>query len=160
MVVHKILQNMNREIKILTPIISLIIILSLLLFLSEKKIIVFKVKRASAKTSTEINNELPKKIFTGNTVEFNMKIFDWDYEPSKIIVKKGDLIKINLENISDVDHTFTLDKFDYTTVVLQPGQTTTIQFIPDEIGTFTFYCAIYCGDGHNMMNGEIEVYEK
>ncbi len=105
------------------------------------------------------NNYDESKYTTENKQKIEMEIINWEYKPSKIKVKKDNLIIINLKNTSDSKHTFSLDKFGFSQVLLEPGQTTTIKFVPDRTGNYTFFCNWYCGDGHNTMYGELEVYE-
>ena len=38
-----------------------------------------------------------------------------------------------------------------------PGQTIRLPMMPDKVGTFTFLCDIFCGSGHETMNGTITV---
>lgn len=40
---------------------------------------------------------------------------------------------------------------------LIPGQPTRVRLVPDKIGTFTFLCDIFCGDGHEGMSGLLHV---
>jgi len=32
-----------------------------------------------------------------------------------------------------------------------------LRFTPDKVGTFTFLCDIFCGDGHEGMSGTMKV---
>ena len=38
-----------------------------------------------------------------------------------------------------------------------PGKVTRLAFTPREAGKFTFYCDVFCGDGHEDMDGHIVV---
>jgi hypothetical protein len=38
-----------------------------------------------------------------------------------------------------------------------PGQTASLQFTPDRTGSFTFLCDVFCGSGHEDMNGTLIV---
>jgi cytochrome c oxidase subunit 2 len=40
---------------------------------------------------------------------------------------------------------------------LTPGQPVRLRVVPDKAGTFPFYCDVFCGDGHEDMNGQIVV---
>jgi cytochrome c oxidase subunit 2 len=41
-----------------------------------------------------------------------------------------------------------------------PGQITRLTFTPDKAGSFVFLCDVFCGSGHENMNGTIHVTEK
>ena len=38
-----------------------------------------------------------------------------------------------------------------------PGKVTRVDFTPRKTGTFEFYCDVFCGDGHDEMDGRIIV---
>jgi cytochrome c oxidase subunit 2 len=38
-----------------------------------------------------------------------------------------------------------------------PGQVARLALTPDRIGTFPFLCDVFCGDGHEGMNGVLHV---
>ena len=40
-----------------------------------------------------------------------------------------------------------------------PGVTTRVRVVPGKVGTFTFYCDVFCGAGHEEMSGMITVVE-
>jgi cytochrome c oxidase subunit 2 len=40
-----------------------------------------------------------------------------------------------------------------------PGQVARVHLKPDKTGTYAFLCDIFCGTGHENMNGTIKVIE-
>jgi cytochrome c oxidase subunit II len=38
-----------------------------------------------------------------------------------------------------------------------PGQAAEVRFVPDKVGSFEFVCDIFCGSGHETMNGTLTV---
>ena len=40
-----------------------------------------------------------------------------------------------------------------------PGKTTRLRLVPDKLGTFIFLCDVFCGSGHEEMNGKLTVVE-
>jgi len=81
----------------------------------------------------------------------------FEFTPSEITVKKG--IPVVLELISqDRHHGFKLVEFDLRADI-QPGATEKVRFIPDKTGTFTFFCDVFCGGGHEDMSGILKVIE-
>jgi cytochrome c oxidase subunit II len=81
----------------------------------------------------------------------------FEFEPSKITVKKG--IPVTLELVSvDRHHGFKLSAFQLRADV-RPGSVEKVRFVPDRTGTFTFLCDVFCGDGPEEMTGTLTVIE-
>jgi cytochrome c oxidase subunit 2 len=81
----------------------------------------------------------------------------FEFTPSEITVKKG--IPVVLELISqDRHHGFKLAEF-HLRADVQPGAIEKIRFVPDKTGTFTFFCDVFCGGGHEDMSGILKVVE-
>jgi len=81
----------------------------------------------------------------------------FEYKPSEITVKKG--VPVTLELVSqDRHHGFKLPEF-HLQADVQPGVIDKIRFIPDKAGKFTFFCHVFCGDGHEDMSGALTVVE-
>ena len=87
--------------------------------------------------------------------EFNVIAKKWDFSPSTITVNEGDTVILNVESI-DVTHGFVISEFGVSER-LEPGKTTTVEFIADKKGTYTFFCNVYCGRGHSSMRGTLIV---
>jgi cytochrome c oxidase subunit 2 len=82
---------------------------------------------------------------------------NFDFTPSVITVKKG--VPVRLEFVSqDRRHGFKLLEL-HLRADITPGTMETIRFVPDKVGTFTFYCDVFCGDGHESMAGTLKVIE-
>ena len=79
------------------------------------------------------------------------------YEPSLITVKKGQPVTIELGS-SDRLHGFVLAAFGIRLDAL-PGGTSRVTFTPQQAGTFLFHCDIFCGDGHEDMEGHLVVVD-
>jgi len=75
----------------------------------------------------------------------------FEYSLSEIHLKKD--IPVILEFTSlDVIMGFSVPDFK-TRIDIFPGTKTRLLINPDKVGTFTFYCDIFCGSGHEDMNG-------
>ena len=79
----------------------------------------------------------------------------FEFAPDKITVKKGEPVVLELKS-EDVKHGFSLPDFSVRSQV-SPGQATRVRFVPDKVGEFTFVCDVFCGDGHEDMEGKITV---
>jgi cytochrome c oxidase subunit 2 len=81
----------------------------------------------------------------------------FEYKPSEITVKKG--VPVTLELVSeDRHHGFKLPEF-HVQSDIKPGVVQKVRFIPDKAGKFTFFCDVFCGDGHEDMSGTLTVVE-
>jgi cytochrome c oxidase subunit 2 len=79
----------------------------------------------------------------------------FEYEPAVIQLVKGEPVMFELSS-QDVTMGFNLPDFHLRSDML-PGKTTTLAFTPDKAGTFSFYCDVFCGSGHEEMEGSIVV---
>ena len=77
------------------------------------------------------------------------------YSPSELKVKPGDTVTIQLLS-TDVVHGLYVDGYDVS-VEADPGQTATLTFVADKLGSFRFRCNVTCGAMHPFMIGKITV---
>ena len=86
----------------------------------------------------------------------HIKAYQFYFEPTTIIVNKGEKIRIIVEAM-DVPHGFEIEGFnipDYDIdTVIRKGMPLELEFEADEIGVWNFICTIYCGFGHSTMKG-------
>ena len=87
--------------------------------------------------------------------EFDMTAKQWEFTPSTITVNEGDTVRLNIKS-EDVTHGFAISEFDVNERVL-PGKTTTVEFVADKKGEYTFFCSVPCGSGHGGMKGKLIV---
>ena len=87
--------------------------------------------------------------------EFDITAKRWAYTPSTITVSEGDVVTLNIKSM-DVTHGFSLFEFGVNER-LTPGKTTTVEFVADKAGEYTFFCTVPCGSGHSNMNGKLIV---
>jgi len=77
------------------------------------------------------------------------------YEPDEITLKLNEPVTLEFTS-ADVTMGFNLPDFKLRTDII-PGKTSSVRFVPDKVGRFTFHCDIFCGDGHEDMDGTIHV---
>jgi cytochrome c oxidase subunit 2 len=81
----------------------------------------------------------------------------FDYTPNHITLKKG--VPAVLEfTTADVLMGFNVPDLGVRADIV-PGQITRLRIVPDKAGSFTFFCDIFCGSGHEDMTGNITVVE-
>ena len=91
----------------------------------------------------------------GELKEFDMMASNWQFDPSTITVDKGDTVRLRITS-TDVKHGFALPDFNVSKD-LNPGETVTVEFVADKAGEFTFFCNVFCGEGHSGMKGKLVV---
>ncbi len=72
---------------------------------------------------------------------FTVSSQNFSFAPSTLTVKKGDRVKVTLNNISGT-HDLNIDEFDVTTGTLEGPGSTTVEFVADKVGSFEYYCSI------------------
>lgn len=92
---------------------------------------------------------------SGEVKEFDIVSSDWEFSPSRIVVQKGDLVKLNIDNIEG-SHGIAIKEFGVSEF-FGPGDKVEIEFVADKVGEFYFYCNMYCGSGHGSMSGVLVV---
>ena len=79
----------------------------------------------------------------------------FDFTPGHITVKKGVPVVFEFK-APDVLMGFNLPDFNVRADLI-PGKVTRVPFVPDKTGTFIFLCDVFCGGGHEKMNGQLTV---
>ena len=79
----------------------------------------------------------------------------FEFVPAEIHVKEGETITLKL-SAPEVPRGFNLPDFSQR-VDIFPGRPTTLQLTPDKTGRLTFLCDVFCGSGHEDMNGTLIV---
>jgi nitrous-oxide reductase len=98
----------------------------------------------------------------GNDVTVKMVAVRSSFEPNKVEVQQGDKVTIyltNIEQTTDELHGFGLSEHNIN-VVVDPGETKTIEFVADKTGVFPFYCTNFCSALHQEMQGYLLVKPK
>ena len=100
-----------------------------------------------------------KVVRNGNNVEVYMIAVRSSFTPTTIDVNKGDKVKVyltNIEQTTDELHGFAINEYNIN-VVVDPGETKTIEFTADKPGVFPFYCTNFCSALHQEMQGYLLV---
>ena len=102
---------------------------------------------------TTINQENPTG--SGEVKEFRMTAKQFAFEPSTIGVNKGDKVRLIVTSL-DVPHGISIPEYGINER-LEPGKPVTVEFTASKSGTFTAFCSVFCGSGHQGMKGKIIV---
>jgi nitrous-oxide reductase len=97
----------------------------------------------------------------GNVVHVVMTSVRSHFMPDKIEgIKVGDSVYFHLTNLEqdwDVPHGFAVLGANNSELLMMPGQTRTLAWVPTRVGIFPFYCTDFCSALHQEMQGYIRV---
>lgn len=75
-------------------------------------------------------------------------------------VRVGDEVYFHVTNLEqdwDVPHGFAIKGADNAEILIMPGETQTLKWIPKEVGIFPYYCTDFCSALHQEMQGYMRV---
>lgn len=81
----------------------------------------------------------------------------FEYSPQEITLRKGVPVVFQLTT-EDRSHGFNVLSMNIRTVIVK-GKVTELKVTPQKVGKFEFFCDVFCGSGHEGMNGNITVTE-
>jgi plastocyanin len=95
----------------------------------------------SEATKGAIDEEEVMQATEDEVVLIEMEAGDFSFDPDEIIVNLGDTVRIGMK-AADLMHDFVIDELNVQSAVIAAGETTTIEFVADQIGEFEYYCSI------------------
>lgn len=75
-------------------------------------------------------------------------------------IKLGDEVYFHVTNLEqdwDVPHGFAIKGATNAELLIMPGETCTLKWIPEKVGIFPFYCTDFCSALHQEMQGYVRV---
>jgi nitrous-oxide reductase len=98
---------------------------------------------------------------TGKRVDVKMIAIRSHFAPDNFEgVQVGDTVYFHVTNIEqdwDILHGFAVLGMQNSELILQPGETHTMQWVPKAAGVYPFYCTDFCSALHQEMQGYIRV---
>ncbi|MEO8569144.1 MAG: Sec-dependent nitrous-oxide reductase [Ginsengibacter sp.] len=105
-----------------------------------------------------------KVVREGNSVHIYMTAIRSHFSPDNIEgVKLGDEVYFHLTNLEqdwDVPHGFAVKGALNAELLVMPGETQTLKWIPQKAGMYPIYCTDFCSALHQEMSGYVRVSEK
>jgi len=102
-----------------------------------------------------------KVVRTGNKIDVYMTAIRSHLTPDNIEgIRMGDEVYFHVTNIEqdwDVPHGFAIKGAATAELLVMPGETATLKWIPDRVGMFPFYCTDFCSALHQEMSGYARV---
>ena len=102
-----------------------------------------------------------KVVREGNKVHVYMTAIRSHFAPDNIEgVRMGDEVYFHVTNLEqdwDVPHGFGIKGANNAELLIMPGETTTLKWVPDRVGMFPMYCTDFCSALHQEMQGYVRV---
>jgi len=100
----------------------------------------------------------------GNKVHVYITSIRSHFTPDNIEgVQLGDEVYFHVTNIEqdwDMPHGFAVKGADNGELLVMPGETQTLKWVPDRVGIFPIYCTDFCSALHQEMSGYVRVSPK
>lgn len=105
-----------------------------------------------------------KVVREGNRVHVYMTAIRSHLTPDNIEgIRMGDEVYFHVTNLEqdwDVPHGFAIKGAHNAELLIMPGETTTLKWVPDRTGIFPMYCTDFCSALHQEMSGYVRVSPK
>lgn len=102
-----------------------------------------------------------KVVREGNKVHIYMTAIRSHFSPDNIEgIRLGDEVYFHITNMEqdwDVPHGFAVKGSVNAELLIMPGETQTLKWIPDRVGIFPIYCTDFCSALHQEMQGYVRV---
>lgn len=102
-----------------------------------------------------------KVVRKGNRVDVYMTAIRSHFAPDNIEgIRVGDEVYFHVTNLEqdwDVPHGFAIKGADNGELLIMPGETATLKWLPKKTGMFPMYCTDFCSALHQEMQGYIRV---
>lgn len=128
--------------------------------ISANQVKIFKIEENANAYVTKGEKEA-KVVRDGKKVHVYMTAIRSHFAPDNIEgVKMGDEVYFHVTNLEqdwDVPHGFAVKGASNAELLIMPGETTTLKWVPDKVGIFPMYCTDFCSALHQEMQGYIRV---
>ncbi|TJZ54815.1 Sec-dependent nitrous-oxide reductase [Sphingobacterium olei] len=129
----------------------------------DKSVKIFKLEENKHPYFT--NGESAAKVErNGNKVHVYVTTIRSHFTPDNIEgIQMGDEVYFHVTNIEqdwDMPHGFAIKGANNGELLIMPGETQTLKWVPDRIGIFPMYCTDFCSALHQEMSGYVRVSPK
>lgn len=121
---------------------------------------IFKIEENNHKYVAKGEKEA-KVVREGNKVHVYMTAIRSHFTPDNIEgIRMGDEVYFHLTNLEqdwDVPHGFAVKGSNNAEILIMPGETQTLKWVPDRVGIVPIYCTDFCSALHQEMQGYVRV---
>ena len=131
--------------------------------ISKNSVKIFKLEE-NKNPYVSLGEKQTKVVREGNTVHVYATMIRSHFSPDNIEgVQVGDEVYFHITNLEqdwDVPHGFAVKGAKNAELLVMPGETSTLKWVPEKIGMYPFYCTDFCSALHQEMSGYIRVSPK
>jgi nitrous-oxide reductase len=102
-----------------------------------------------------------KVVREGNKVHVYATAIRSHFAPDNIEgIRMGDEVYFHVTNLEqdwDIPHGFAIKGANNAELLIMPGETSTLKWVPDRVGIFPMYCTDFCSALHQEMSGYVRV---
>lgn len=91
------------------------------------------------------------RLAADSPAEIHIAARKFEFHPNKVTVRHGQPVTLVLTS-EDRIHGLKIPDLGLRAEIV-PGQETRVTFTPEKPGSFAFFCDVFCGDGHEEMDG-------
>ena len=128
--------------------------------IKDKQVKFFSLKESTHPHVTRAESEIGIRR-SGRRVDVNMIAIRSHFAPDNIEgVQEGDTVYFHVTNIEqdwDILHGFAILGGENAELILQPGETRTMQWVAKKASIYPFYCTDFCSALHQEMSGYLRV---
>ncbi len=128
--------------------------------ISKNSLKIFKIEE-NKNPGVSMGEKATKVVREGNKVHVYATTIRSHFSPDNIEgVRLGDEVYFHVTNLEqdwDVPHGFAVKGNNNGELLIMPGETQTLKWVPDRVGIFPFYCTDFCSALHQEMQGYIRV---
>ncbi|MEO6453636.1 MAG: Sec-dependent nitrous-oxide reductase [Ginsengibacter sp.] len=128
--------------------------------ISKNSLKIFKIDENKS-TGVSMGEKESKVVREGKKVHVYATAIRSHFSPDNIEgIKLGDEVYFHITNLEqdwDVPHGFAIKGNNNGELLVMPGETQTLKWVPDRIGVFPMYCTDFCSALHQEMSGYVRV---
>ncbi len=128
--------------------------------ISKNSLKIFKIED-NKNPGVSMGEKESKVVREGNKVQVYATAIRSHFSPDNIEgVRLGDEVYFHITNLEqdwDVPHGFAIKGNNNGELLIMPGETQTLKWVPDRVGIFPMYCTDFCSALHQEMSGYIRV---
>ena len=88
------------------------------------------------------NVSQPENSVSSSIKEITVEGYDFRFDPSSLTFKQGERVKLTFKNNGKFAHNLTIGDLNVSTKTIQPGQSDSVEFVPNRTGTFSYTCTV------------------
>ena len=80
-----------------------------------------------------------------------------NFSPKRLTVTVGKPVRLQVRNIDTVMHGFAIPALGVDAGEIPAGNVVRLEFTPEKVGSYDYYCTVWCSEFHLQMRGVLQV---